>query len=595
MMLTEQLTFAQSIFNNRYDFLKGPEVFNSVMYDNTNFYLIGGVLDSTWYVGPTVNLMKIGVLKTDMSGNQIWKKKYGNDSLFYNVSGAHSTPTFYNNFFYFNGVYFDTFNKAHQYLFKFNEQGDSLLLVHYFENDTTIETFAGGSKITRDGNLVLGGVVDSSFYNKFSQMYLMKTDTLGNILWWKTYGGNAYETCTNIDTTSDGGFILGGWTTSFGGADQDPYIVKTDSNGNFQWHKTIKSNSFEDWPVVVLSTKDGGILAVTTEVQKQDVNNKFTKIFFNKYDISGNLLWRKSVGDTLLQAPVFTVKEAQNGDIVALGNNQFYDILFKLNAVGDSLIMRTVYRIEAACSRLSQYGFDLALIDSGGYAIAGFIIPYIPSASINNTQDAWLSTYDSLGCQLQNAPYNLTATVNYAGNDTLVELNWQYNSSNPNELFIVEMYVAEYFVWDIRNDSCLLGPFPTTNHMFVTGTTYTDKLTSITKYKIPYRVFAVDTTNQLMSCHSTIVVVDLLNSVEEKKEKSFLSIYPNPNNGIFNIALPTVQDEVQVTIYNLSGQQIKNLTLKDKGIIDISKQPNGIYFVKVIHQHQVITQKIIKY
>jgi len=200
-----------------------------------------------------------------------------------------------------------------------------------------------------------------------------------------------------------------------------------------------------------------------------------------------------------------------------------------------------------------------------------------------------------LGCQLQNAPYNLTATVNYAGNDTLVELNWQYNSSNPNELFIVEMYVAEYFVWDIRNDSCLLGPFPTTNHMFVTGTTYTDKLTSITKYKIPYRVFAVDTTNQLMSCHSTIVVVDLLNSVEEKKEKSFLSIYPNPNNGIFNIALPTVQDEVQVTIYNLSGQQIKNLTLKDKGIIDISKQPNGIYFVKVIHQHQVITLKIIKY
>ena len=101
MMLTEQLTFAQSIFNNRYDFLKGPEVFNSVMYDNTNFYLIGGVLDSTWYVGPTVNLMKIGVLKTDMSGNQIWKKKYGNDSLFYNVSGAHSTPTFYNNFYIF--------------------------------------------------------------------------------------------------------------------------------------------------------------------------------------------------------------------------------------------------------------------------------------------------------------------------------------------------------------------------------------------------------------------------------------------------------------------------------------------------------------
>jgi hypothetical protein len=83
--------------------------------------------------------------------------------------------------------------------------------------------------------------------------------------------------------------------------------------------------------------------------------------------------------------------------------------------------------------------------------------------------------------------------------------------------------------------------------------------------------------------------------VEEKKVKSFLSIYPNPSYGIFNIALPTVKDEVQVTIYNLSGQQIKTLFIKDQGIIDLSKQPNGIYFVKVIHQHQVITKKIIKY
>jgi hypothetical protein len=74
-----------------------------------------------------------------------------------------------------------------------------------------------------------------------------------------------------------------------------------------------------------------------------------------------------------------------------------------------------------------------------------------------------------------------------------------------------------------------------------------------------------------------------------------ITISPNPNNGIFNIALPTVKDEIQVSIYNLSGQQIKNITLKDKGIIDISKQPNGVYFVKVIHQQKVITQKIIKY
>ncbi|OFY89476.1 MAG: hypothetical protein A3K10_11725 [Bacteroidetes bacterium RIFCSPLOWO2_12_FULL_31_6] len=573
--------FSQAKFNNRYDINKDAEAFANVIFFNNNFILTGRSFDSIIYYTTPAPKAKISLIKTDINGNKLFNKKYGEN---FNDYGSILSDCFANNDIFFGiGSFTDSIYKVHQYLFKFNEQGDSLLLVHYFENDTTIETYAGSCKITRDKNLILSGVVDSTNYGLFSQMYLMKTDTLGTILWWKTYGGSQYETCTNMDTCSDGGFILGGWTTSYGGADQDPYIVKTDSNGTFQWHKTINSNSFEDWPAVVLSTQDGGILAVTTEVQKQDVNNKWVKIFFNKYDILGNLLWRKNVGDTLWAAPVFSVKEAPNGDIVALGNNQFYDILFKLNANGDSLMMQTVYRIETACSRLSQYGFDLALIDSGGYAVAGFIVPYIPSANINNTQDAWLSTYDSLGCQLPNTPYNLTATVSYVGSDTLVELNWQYNSSSPNELFIVEMYVAEEFVWDIRNDSCLLGPFPTPEHMFVTGTTYTDKLTSITKYKIPYRVFAVDTTNQLMSCHSNVVVVDLLNSVEEKiTNKNVVKVYPNPAQDYF-IVNYNLKDNGKAVfrLYDVMGKEVIAQPITDMvGELKISSSTlkQGIYF-----------------
>ena len=588
-MLTEQSAFSQSIFNNRYDINKDAEAFANVIFYNNNFILTGRSFDSTFYYTTAFSKAKISLIKIDINGNKLFNKKYGEN---FNDYGSILSDCFANDDIFFGiGSFTDSIYKAHQYLFKFNEQGDSLLLIHYFENDTTIETFAGGCKITRDNNLILSGVVDSSYYNQFSQMYLMKTDTLGNIIWWKTYGGSQYETCTNMDTCSDGGFILGGWTTSFGGADQDPYIVKTDSNGNFQWHKTINSNSFEDWPAVVLSTKDGGILAVTTEVQKQDVNNnKWVKIFFNKYDISGNLLWRKNIGDTIFSIPVFSVKEASNGDIIALGNNQRHNYIIKINQNGDSLLIKQVKWFEGGCKLNSQYGFDLTLIDSGGYAIAGFIIP--SPANINNTQDAWLSTYDSLGCQLPNAPTNLTATVNYVGNDTLIELNWQYISSNPNEVFILEEYLPESFVWDIRNDECL-NTFPNVGNIAITSTSYIDTLKN--KTKVMYRVSAIDTVTHLTTCYSNITVVDLLNSVEEKKEKSFLSIYPNPNNGIFNIVVSAIQDEVQVSIYNLSGQQIENLTLKDKGIIDISKQPNGIYFVKVIHQHQVITQKIIKY
>ncbi|PJC62347.1 MAG: hypothetical protein CO022_05045, partial [Flavobacteriales bacterium CG_4_9_14_0_2_um_filter_32_27] len=89
---------------------------------------------------------------------------------------------------------------------------------------------------------------------------------------------------------------------------------------------------------------------------------------------------------------------------------------------------------------------------------------------------------------------------------------------------------------------------------------------------------------------------DLTTTINEKsKLQEKVNVYPNPSYAIFNIELPTEINEVEITIYNLSGQQIKTLFIKNKGIIDLSKQPNGIYFVKVIHQHQVITKKIIKY
>ena len=90
---------------------------------------------------------------------------------------------------------------------------------------------------------------------------------------------------------------------------------------------------------------------------------------------------------------------------------------------------------------------------------------------------------------------------------------------------------------------------------------------------------------------------EIITSINEKsKLQEQVNVHPNPSHGIFNIALPTPKESVQVEIYNLSGrQQLEYLIIKDKGVIDLSKQPNGIYFVKVIHQQQVITQKIVKY
>lgn len=88
---------------------------------------------------------------------------------------------------------------------------------------------------------------------------------------------------------------------------------------------------------------------------------------------------------------------------------------------------------------------------------------------------------------------------------------------------------------------------------------------------------------------------DLTTSINEKSNlQEELNLYPNPSDGIFNIELPSVTDELQVTIYNLSGQQIESLSIKGKGSIDISKQPNGVYFIKAVQKNDVTTLKLIK-
>ena len=247
-----------------------------------------------------------------------------------------------------------------------------------------------------------------------------------------------------------------------------------------------------------------------------------------------------------MSTPVFTVKEAQNGDIVAVGNNAKFNIIFKLNANGDSLLMKTIYYLEGnTCFFAQQYGFDLALIDSGGYAVAGFIIP--SGANINNTQDAWLSTYDSLGCQLPTAPFNLTGTPNIVGTDTLINLSWQYNPTTSNEVFLLERYWNDMYVWRIMNGSCTQT---LSGNTFITNTNFIDTASGQLKYK--YRVLAVDTLTHLTSCYSNIAVVDLTVGIKTSNlQPQTILVYPNPNKGMYLLKIiTTTQISTQKIIKN---------------------------------------------
>ncbi|HOZ29374.1 MAG TPA: hypothetical protein PLL66_00485, partial [Bacteroidales bacterium] len=98
------------------------------------------------------------------------------------------------------------------------------------------------AKQTPDGGYVMMGRTDS-YGAGLNDIYLVKTDENGDVLWTKTYGGMGEEKIGwamkhNIILTKDGGFVIVGYTNSYGNGDYDIFLIKTDINGDTLWTKT---------------------------------------------------------------------------------------------------------------------------------------------------------------------------------------------------------------------------------------------------------------------------------------------------------------------------------------------------------------------
>ncbi len=190
---------------------------------------------------------------------------------------------------------------------------------------------------TKDGGYIVAGGTKSYGAGNYD-VWLIKTDANGNKLWSKTFGGKADDWAWSVQQTEDGGYIVAGRTQSYGAGSIDACLIKTDANGKKLWSKTFGGKA-DDFANSVQQTEDGGYI-VAGYTGSYGAGN--SDAWLIKTDANGKKLWDKAFGD---EEDDFanSVQQTEDGGYIVAGWTESYGAgsidacLIKTDANGNTI------------------------------------------------------------------------------------------------------------------------------------------------------------------------------------------------------------------------------------------------------------------
>lgn len=248
------------------------------------------------------------------------------------------------------------------------------------------KTYGGGSTAsarsiipTSDGGYIVAGDI-SSLGVEPGDMWVLKLDGSGNVVWQKTYGGRSWDYATSIIPTSDNSYIVVGHTFSFGAGGYDVWVLKLDSLGNVVWQKTYGGSSHEYAWSSARTSDDGIVVAASTD--------SFGKgMWLVRLDGQGNVIWQKSYG-SFGETPWSITPTSDGGFIVAGQTDAFFSQkreawVLKLDNLGNVVWQK-------AYGGWSEDVFSsIRTTSDGGYIVAGYTATFGDAL--------WLVRLDGLG------------------------------------------------------------------------------------------------------------------------------------------------------------------------------------------------------
>jgi len=284
----------------------GEEMGYSAQQTTDGGYIIVGYTSSFGAGGDDVYL-----IKTDENGNQVWTKTFGGTG---NDCGYSVQQTSDGGFIIAGRTNILHTASSYIYLIKTDANGDTSWTKTFsgtYDNGYSVEQISDG------GYIILG--TTSLFGYSESDVYLIKTDSNGNTIWAKTFGGTYSDDCYSVQQTSDNGFIIAGQTYSYGAGRSDVYLIKTDENGNQIWTKTFGGTNY-DCGYSVQQTSDGGyiIAGYTYSYGTGDAD-----VYLIKTDANGNRIWYNTFGRSYWEE-AYSVQQTSDGGYIIAGYTHSY-------------------------------------------------------------------------------------------------------------------------------------------------------------------------------------------------------------------------------------------------------------------------------
>ncbi len=424
---------------------------------------------------------------------------------------------------------------------------------------------------TTDGGYIIAGYT-TSYGAGGVDVYIVKTDSFGDTLWTKTYGGTGDDEAFAVKQTYEGGYIISGYTKSYG--NDKVYVIKTDNNGNSEWIKTYPGDAGND----IVQDFDSNYVIVG---YKGKLFGGGADILLIKTNINGDTIWTKTYGDTCTES-VNQIKICSDSSYILLGwKNYDYSMskthvyLLKVNCQGDTLWTRIYHNLYAWEGRSLQQ-----TIDSGYILLCHQVSGYV--GLINTDKVGNFSAFNSYlipGCA-----YSIDKTA---------DSNYIFTGA----IGVYILMEEEVYLTKVRENGDTIWTRTFGGPGYEGG--YSVQLTADNGFIV------AGFTESFGSGGRDIYLINvnengLITSNKESNTSHLgIKIFPNPNIGRFTICLNNIIDEnINLRIYNIEG---KCLYAEDffannpNKVIDITGYPKGIYFVKLISDDTMLHSKIIIY